>query len=183
MKRITWIGLSIPGKEELIYNSQPNQHVVHSMVTGGDADLGTTWDMRYTITCDQNWRVRRVVIADNQSDRQLTLHSDGAGHWRDAQGSALNDLSGCIDVDFRATPFSNTLPIRRLDVAIGEPYALDVAYINAPDLEVSKERQIYTKLSETEWKFEQPSADFEATITVDRDGFVTYYPGLFAISE
>jgi uncharacterized protein len=182
VKKITWIGLSHPGKEVLTFATQPDQYVVHSEVTGGDAELSTVWDMRYSITCDRNWRVRRVFIEDNQTSHRLVLQSNGLGRWTDANGTRISGVDGCIDVDFRATPFSNTLPIRRLDMEVGTSVAIDVVYINAPDLQVSKERQIYTKLSERVWKFEQPSAAFEASITVDHDGFVIDYPGLFALS-
>ncbi len=40
--------------------------------------------------------------------------SDGHGHWRKADGTALPQFDGCVDIDLAGTPFTNTLPIRRL---------------------------------------------------------------------
>lgn len=154
-----------------------------SHVTGGDADLNTTWDAMYTITCDESWRVREVTIKESISGRYLKMYSDGLGYWTDENGKAIENIRGCIDIDFRATPFSNTFPIRRLQLAVGGTATIEVAYINAPDLEVTKEYQIYTRLTEHEWRFEQPNADFEAVITVDSDGLVVNYPGLFVRAD
>ena len=49
----------------------------------------------------------------------LHLESDGEGHWQE-NGKDRPDLHGCIDIDIQATPFTNTLPIRRLGLKTGE---------------------------------------------------------------
>lgn len=179
LKAITWKSESVPDEENLLLEEDDKKIVATSHVTGGDEYLHTKWDAAYRIVCDKNWHVREVSIQENTSDRRLGIYTDGQGHWKDVDGKEIKSIQGCIDVDFRATPFSNTLPIRRLQLAVGEIATIEVAYINAPDLALSKERQIYTRISQYEWKFEQPSADFEAIITVDDNGLVVKYPGLF----
>lgn len=177
-KRIYWTSLNGEGKEELTAQFTANAFIFTSTVTGGDSDLGTKWDASYTITCDTSWRTREVEITEHLSGKKLSLQSDREGNWlKDGQPVAF--LQGCIDVDFRATPFSNTLPIRRLQLEVGESAHIEVVYINAPDLALSREKQVYTKLTEHIWRFEQPSADFTAEVTVDDEGFVLEYPGLF----
>ncbi|HVU10099.1 MAG TPA: putative glycolipid-binding domain-containing protein, partial [Phototrophicaceae bacterium] len=52
-----------------------------------------------------------AVIPQRQA---LHIVSDGHGKWRDADDNPLPELDGCIDVDISATPFTNTLPIRRI---------------------------------------------------------------------
>lgn len=44
----------------------------------------------------------------------LVLKSDGNGHWKDHKGELFPDLGGCNDIDLYFSPFTNTLPIRRL---------------------------------------------------------------------
>jgi hypothetical protein len=179
-RTIIWRSESIPGREKLLLKEvNKNNIMAISHVTGGDADLNTVWDARYTITCDESWRVRDVTIKEIISGHQLKMHSDGLGYWTNENGEEIENVRGCIDIDFRATPFSNTFPIRRLHLAVGESSAIEVVYINAPDLKITKEHQIYTRLNDHEWKFEQPSADFEAVVTIDSDGLVVSYPGLF----
>jgi hypothetical protein len=179
IKTIVWSGEGMAGLEKLHLDIQNDAVIAKSHVTGGDADLHTKWDAEYEIACGIDWRVRSVSIFEKTTNCQLAISSDGAGNWTNESGEAIEAIQGCIDIDFRATPFSNTFPIRRLQLAVGEAATITVVYINAPDLKLSRERQIYTRLSEHTWKFEQPSADFIATITVDSDGLVVDYPGLF----
>ena len=92
-------------------------------------------------------------------------------------------LDGCIDADLTATPFTNTLPIRRLEWQCGVPIDLKVAYITLPSLHLSVERQRYTCLVDTSaerrFRFESIGSDFTAEIQVDSDGLVIDYPGLY----
>ena len=74
---------------------------------------------------------------------------------------------------------TNTLPIRRSPLAIGETRRFKMAYIPATSLEPFATEQIYTRLSERVYRFETADGSFTADIGVDEDGFVTDYPGLF----
>jgi hypothetical protein len=98
------------------------------------------------------------------------------------------ELEGCVDVDISATPFTNTLPIRRLGLEPGESAELRVAYVDVPELAVGPARQRYEYLEERAggglYRFEAPPIEalpsgFTAQIPVDVDGLVIDYPGLF----
>jgi hypothetical protein len=176
-----WRAVDGEGTEELEFTQEPSGAGVRvrSTVTGEDTALGTAWDASYALTCDAHWAVRHLVVDERRTGAHLELRADGEGGWTDGDGTALPHLDGCVDVDFRATPFTNTLPIRRLGLATGESAIIEVVYVDAPDLTTTRERQIYTRLTGNVWHFEQPSAEFTATITVDEDGLVVDYPGLF----
>ncbi len=89
-------------------------------------------------------------------------------------------LRGCIDVDIQATPITNTLPIRRLDLKAGESMEIRLCYISMPDLIVSAASQRYTALDPGSlYRFESLEDGFTADLPVDQDGFVLDYPGLF----
>ena len=83
---------------------------------------------------DAEWRVRSVAVTDHAGDRRLRLLADGGGAWTTGDGTPLPQLDGCIDVDLVATPFTNTLPIRRLGLEPGESAEIKVAYLPLPDL-------------------------------------------------
>jgi uncharacterized protein len=95
------------------------------------------------------------------------------------QGEALPDLEGCFDIDFEMTPFTNTLPIRRSPLYIGETRRFWMAYIPADTLQPFADEQIYTRLDERRYRFEEADGSFSAEITVDGHGLVTDYPELF----
>ena len=109
--------------------------------------------------------------------------ADGAGRWTTASGDALPVLDGCIDVDISATPFTNTLPIRRLALHPGEARDLDVEYVSVPDLAVMLDGQRYTCLERGTqgglYVYASLDSAFRADLAVDADGLVLDYPELF----
>jgi len=144
----------------------------------GSMATGDLFGCSYAIDCDAQWRVRRVEVKVAGGARLLLL-ADGEGRWRDAGGDAMPALDGCIDVDLTCTPFTNTLPIRRLGDALRQRHEISVAYITLPAASVAPSRQAYTALGAGRYRFESLSNPFQADIETDDDGLVVHYPGLF----
>ncbi len=142
---------------------------------------GVPFRLRYELRCDAQWRIRKVTASTLVwGGREIRLFADGEGHWTTAGGEPVPTLAGCIDVDISATPFTNTLPIRRLGLRIGESADLKVAYVAVPELSVEPDGQRYTCLKEGElYRYESLGSDFVADLRVDADGLVLDYPGLF----
>jgi hypothetical protein len=145
---------------------------------------GQSFRMHYILRCDSAWQTRELRVASlGDGDRTLHLLADGAGGWTARDGAALPLLDGCIDVDLSTTPFTNTLPIRRLNWRRGQSAELRVVYVELPSLRLSVEPQRYTCLekrgSTGRFRFESPSSGFTADIAIDKDGLVVDYPGLF----
>jgi hypothetical protein len=137
---------------------------------------------RYRADLDLNWNIRGIALAVSNAgaaDRTLALRSDGTGHWRDAAGSPLPEFDGCRDIDISATPFTNTLPIRRLDLRPGQVEAIRVLFIQVPSLHIEPDAQRYTGLGEGRVRFESVDGDFQRDLAIDDDGLVVDYPGLF----
>ncbi len=134
----------------------------------------------YTLRCDRQWRLRRARIALPAEQRALELRSDGEGNWTDGVGATLPHLYGAIDIDITVTPFTNTLPIRRLDWMAGRAADFRMAYVWLPELRVTAEPQRYTCLEPgRRFRFESLDSDFTRDLEIDADGLVVSYPGLF----
>jgi hypothetical protein len=181
-RHIFWQPWDEPGFEHLMINGTAAEIVADGLVIR-DFDAGP-FRAHYVIRCDHAFRARSVIVAvRHTTDKQLVLHADGHGRWTDANGDKLLDLDGCIDVDLSATSFTNTLPIRRLDLAVGEHRDLHVVYIAVPELHVSVEPQRYTCLDRrpdgATYRYQSLDGDFTADLPVDHDGLVVDYPGLF----
>ena len=88
-------------------------------------------------------------------------------------------LKGCMDLDIPLTPFTNTLPIRRLKLSPGRSQEVKVIYCDLLKQEIKPVCQRYTCLSNSEYHYENVPNDFEATILVDEFGLVIDYPYLF----
>jgi hypothetical protein len=171
-----WQGTSFPSLEHCRLEVTDDGVTVDGMVValdGGPVRLG------YRITCDPSWTVRRLEVVEVERGRRLDFRADGAGHWTDGDGRPLDAFDGCIDVDLTATPFTNTLPIRRLDLRPGEPRDLRMLYVLVPEMEVQPADQRYTCLErgETGGRYRYESGDFRVDLPVDADGLVTDYPG------
>jgi hypothetical protein len=136
--------------------------------------------LEYAVSCDEDWRTRYVFAAEAGGGQRLELLASGRGHWTDGDGEPLPGLRGVLDVDISVTPFTNTLAIRRLDLRLGESAETTVAFVSAPELAVGTDRQRYTRLGPRTYLFESLDAGFEREITVDADGLVLDYPGLFS---
>jgi hypothetical protein len=91
----------------------------------------------------------------------------------------MPELSGCLDVDISATPFTNTLPIRRLGERLQQRTGIAVVYIPVPSLELARADQAYTRLGRDRYLYEGPVGRFQAELEVDPDGLVVHYPTLF----
>ncbi len=141
---------------------------------------GTALAARYRISCDTFWRVKEVEIGLIGDDRSIGLLSDGVGNWTDGTRRSLPHLKGAIDIDLSITPFTNTLPIRRLNLQLGQSADLMVVYVQFPDINITTNRQRYTCLELRRlYRYESIDSKFVRDIAVDDQGLVVRYPGLF----
>ncbi len=136
----------------------------------------------YVLRCDPGWCIREVTVAvakPGSGSHGLHLASDGKGHWTDGDGNALPVFDGCLDIDISATPFTNTLPVRRLRLEPGQVEPIRVLFIHVPTLEIEPWDQRYTGLATDRVRYESIGSDFTRELEIDRDGLVVDYPGLF----
>jgi hypothetical protein len=144
----------------------------------------TPFRIRYEIRCDAGWRVRELkVLSLTGEGKGIKVLADGEGRWNTAAGDPVPRLDGCIDADISATPFTNTLPIRRLMLEPGESIDLAVAYLAVPSLRIETEPQRYTCLERSAeggtYRLESLDGGFTAELPVDTEGLVLDYPSLF----
>jgi uncharacterized protein len=128
-----------------------------------------------------DWRAESVAVQcwSSQGHRVLRLERAGAG-WR-VDGVLRPDLEGAEEPDLSATPFCNTLPIRRTPEGAGESLTLDTAFIDAPALTVARSRQRYDRQGPGRLRFVDLglARGFEADLVVDAQGLVLTYEHLF----
>ncbi len=133
----------------------------------------------FEIECDAGWRVRRAYVELAGGTKTVCLTADGEGNWFDGSGRVLPALQSAVDIDLSATPFTNTLPIRRCGMQIGDSVDITTAYVAYPALTFVADPQRYTRLAERRYRYQSRDSDFTRDIEVDGDGLVIDYPGLF----
>jgi len=170
-RSIRWRGLDPVSIEHChVVATQRDTRIRSTLVTPG-------YGLFYRIKLDEADRVRTVKL-ERTDGAVLELFSDGAGNWSDDRAEPLSALQGCTDIDIWPTPLTNSLPIWRCDWTIGQPQRFAMAWIDADTMTVRRDEQIYTRIAENGFRF-QGAAGFEANLTVDADGLVMDYPGLF----
>ena len=134
--------------------------------------------LAYRIEAGPDWAVRRLTL-EPYGEPGLVLERRDGDRWYDGDGVERADLAGCVDVDIALTPFTNTLPIRRLGLDVGAASAdLRIIYVQVDrGLMVEAVGQRYVRLAEDTYRYS--SGDFSADLTVDPDGLVTDYPELW----
>jgi hypothetical protein len=135
--------------------------------------------VQYVVRLTANWQVRQFLLFRDLDEPDLWLATDGTARWGEMNGAHREELDGCYDVDLSATPFTNTLPIRRLPLQVGDSAELNVVYIDVDTLEVRPARQRYTRVGTHRWAYEGVDTGFAQTFDVDEHGLVLDYPTLF----
>jgi hypothetical protein len=170
--------------------AQPGIGLEHLVLGDGVADsVALVYDdeqgpfrLAYRLTWDAAWRLRdaQLKVTTELGERSLHLQTSGDGHWFDGAGSALAQLAGCRDIDIWPTPFTNSFPILREPLAIGERRQFLMAWVAAPDLTVQAQPQAYTRLADRLYLFENlDGSGFRTELPVDENGIVLDYPDLF----
>jgi hypothetical protein len=177
----------------------------------GDEELGLVWEnegwtasgvvsaerVQYVLRLSPTWQVRQFLLFRDLPEPDLWLATDGSGRWGEMNGAHRVELDGCRDLWLDVTPFTATLPIRRLPLHVGHTADITTVHVDVETLEVRPEHQRYTRLSERRWAFsrldpppESPPAPApspppsplpspEVTFEVDEHGLVLDLPGRF----
>jgi hypothetical protein len=175
-----WRRLDVPGREEAC---------VDRTATGwrltGELDVeeaGVAARLRYAIDCDSAWCTRSAVVEGEARGGPIrfALATDGVGCWT-RDGMPVPKLAGALDVDLGFTPATNTLPIRRLALAVGESAPVRSAWLRFPELRLEPLEQTYTREAEQRFRY-QALVDgelFTARLDTDAFGRVLRYEGLW----
>jgi hypothetical protein len=141
---------------------------------------GQPAEVHYSVMCDRAWQTQHAHAAINQgaSTRQIVLRRDEQSQWWRGE-DRIPDFDGVIDIDLSLTPSTNTLPIRRLNLAIGESKSIDAAWVRFPELTLERQPQRYTHSAARCYRFENDGGAFTAELEVDEVGMVIRYGDLW----
>jgi hypothetical protein len=177
-KNILWRGIANQSLENCILTSTKNYIEINSVIIGLHEQV--IYKVEYFIKTNKDWEatffeIKSTLAGENQS---FGFESDGKGNWI-TNGKPAEQFNGCIDIDISLTPFTNTLPINRLNLSENERQKINILYIDILNRQIKPVQQHYTRLSKYKYKYENVPNDFEAIITVDEFGLIVNYPELF----
>jgi uncharacterized protein len=118
----------------------------------------------YRVVVDEAWRTKSLRVEGWVGAEPFTFSLD----------APLPE--GCTDVDLGFTPSTNTLPIRRLGLAIGEEARVSAAWLRYPGLTLERLDQTYRRMGELTWQYTSATG-FTGALEVDEHGLVRTYEG------
>jgi uncharacterized protein len=136
----------------------------------------------YQVVCNLGWQTMSGKVTGWVGDEaiQLELSVDAAHRWR-LNGTALPAVAGCIDLDLNFSPSTNLLPIRRLDLAIGQEAAVQAAWLRFPNFTLESLDQRYRRTDVSIYRYESAGGSFVTELQVNAAGFVTRYPNVWQV--
>ena len=175
---ILWRRVDRPGHEAARLARQPPHRLLGG--TAVFAHDGQPCMLSYTVLCDEAWQTRSAKVAGWIGERvvDIELTADLSRRWW-MNGVEHPELTGCIDVDLGFSPSTNTLPIRRLNLAVGAEAVVHAAWLAFPALTLRPLDQVYRRTGDRRYYYESAGGSFSAEIEVNEAGLVTNYPGLW----
>jgi uncharacterized protein len=178
--RMRWRRLDVPGREDARAG-----RTATGWRLSGELDVeeaGVAARLRYDIDCDPEWRTRVALVEGHAGSGpvRFSLTANGTGRWM-RDGVLVPELSGALDVDLGFTPATNTLPIRRLALAVGDSAPVRSAWLRFPELRLEPLEQTYMRESEQAFRYRAQVDNQPFVARLDTDGFgrVLRYEGLW----
>lgn len=137
-------------------------------------------ELRYRVVCSPDWRTVSADIRGTLGVQPVSIQvaNDQQLGWV-MNGGLCAGLDGCIDIDLAFTPATNTIPIRRLALGVGERADVSAAWLRFPSMALERLEQRYARLSDSRYRYESAGGTFVRELSVTPDGLVQDYPGLW----
>lgn len=177
---VLWRRLDQPGHESArLFFRESRWHLAGTAVF---AHRQQACRLDYRVECDAEWRTLsgRVVGWVGSEEVDVELSVDAERHWR-LNATEMTPVAGCTDLDLNFSPSTNLLPIRRLNLGVGEKAAVRAAWLRFPGFTLEPLEQIYERLDEGTYRYESAGGSFVAELQVDAAGFVTRYPNIWQV--
>ena len=175
---ILWRRLDIPGYEACrVTAAAESWRVAGSAVFAWD---GRACRLDYSILCDSAWHTRSAGVSGwiGDDDVSIAIAVGSDRRWT-LNGTACEQVSGCVDIDLNFSPSTNLLPIRRLALDVGQSADVQAAWLRCPNFALERLPQRYTRLDRTQYRYESAGGEFAADLIVNDAGLVTSYEGLW----
>ena len=136
--------------------------------------------LQYEIECDSAWHTLNASVFGQlkEDEIDLAITVDAERRWR-LNGEDQPNVLGCIDVDLNFSPSTNLLPIRRLNLSVGQQASVKAAWLQFPSFKLELLEQTYIRLSENTYRYLSAGGSFSSELTVNEFGLVTNYPGIW----
>lgn len=115
----------------------------------------------YVLRLTAQWNVSQFLLFRDLEEADLWLGTDGHGRWGEVNGAHRPDLDGATDLAVRDSPFTHTIPIRRLPLQIGHTAEISVLHVDVETLGVVASPVRYERRSARGWRYDHDDVTIE----------------------
>lgn len=175
-RTVLWRSLDGAGHEACrVYTRDGDWHLEGSAVFAHDEQ---PCRLDYHVRCDASWTTQDARVSGWVGQTLIDLEITAADrNWR-VNGVDCPAVAGCIDLDLNFSPSTNLLPIRRLNLSVGQEGQVKAAWLRFPSFELQTLVQTYRRIDESTYQY-RSEPDFVAELEVNEFGLVTNYRGLW----
>jgi len=179
---VCWRRLDVPGHDGArLQRTAAGWRVAGTSVC---APGGMPSVLAYSIDCDERWRTRTATVRGFIGSRDVVrdVFVNDTGRWY-VNGVECPAVEGAADLDLEFSPATNLLPVRRLELAIGDQAAVHAAWLRFPTLTMEPLAQRYHRMEQRRYRYESARSHFACDLTVDVAGFVTDYGDIWTVES
>lgn len=178
VESVLWRSVEWPGHESARLIEQDDSWLLQGAAAFGSE--GRSCCLDYAITCSKTWSTQRARVhgwvGEQAIDIDIVVTPDQQWYLN---GKLAESVSGCIDIDLNFSPSTNLLPIRRLDLGIGDEAPVRAAWLRFPSFALEPLDQIYARTDAAMYRYRSVASGFTAQLRVSPNGLVLDYEGLW----
>jgi len=140
--------------------------------------------LEYSLVCDSEWQTLSGEVSGwvGHDLVGVDISVDAARRWF-VNGDEYRQVAGCIDLDLNFSPLTNLLPIRRLNLDVGQEATVRAAWLRFPSFKLEPLDQIYRRTGVSTYRYESGGGNFVADLEVNEQGLVTHYPNFCRVEN
>ena len=139
--------------------------------------------LEYEIVCDAGWSTTEGCVRGAVGDREIDVVVRVVqGRWQ-LNGEPVPAVDGCVDVDLNFSPSTNLLPIRRLQLSVGDEATVRAAWLRFPSFTLEPLEQTYRRSGERGYRYSSAGGRFVAEIDVDESGLPVRYGDIWCVES
>jgi uncharacterized protein len=180
LRTLFWKSAEEGSLEHFSLRKETNRYVLEGVVLR--SYLAPT-RIDYKVKTTLEWQTQNAEISMLLGKRLTTVHLEVTPkqEWL-LNGKKLESFTGLFDIDLGITPSTNTLPINRLKLELGQHAELTAVWIRFPELTIEPLPQRYTRLESNAYRYDNADGSFSADLTLDDLGIVETYGNLWTSS-
>ncbi len=137
--------------------------------------------LRYEVLCDSDWKTKTGQVRGSwgKQDIEIFIVRHETGQWF-FNGHAIDEVTGCDDLDLSFTPATNLIALRRLALPVGTRTEAPAAWLTPsfPPTLRPLAQALYRK-SVPCYDYVSPTTGYSGLLQVHEVGFILEYPGLW----